>query len=482
MAMTLVVPGSAQLLSREKKIGRWAMRIWAGVILTVVAWITLLFLNRGAAVAIVTFKPITVLIAAVLALGGIAWAGLILHAWKLSNPISLTPRHRLGFGAGTVVLALALSGTGLASASVVNAQGDFIGTVFAGGGDTAVKEGRYNVLLMGGDAGADRTGLRPDSLTVASVDAKTGETVLFSLPRNLEKFSFPGYSPMRKLYPDMFTCPNDACMLNAVYTTASEYAGLYPGVKDPGALATVEAVEWITGLDINYYVLVDLEGFKSLVDAVGGINMDIMKPVPVGGGSTSVSRYLQPGTGVHLNGQDALWFARSRQGSDDYERMTRQKCVMNAMLNQLDPVTVALKFSEIAKAGKEIMTSNIPAGETDRLVELAIKARETKIRSVAFVPPKIYPGAPDFQVIRTTVAERIAESEGVAPTPEAEAPAPAPRTTEPEKTATAAPKKTSGSHSRATTAPAATTKPPAPSRKSTNPADTDDLGVVCRAA
>lgn len=476
VAMTLIVPGSAQLLSREKKIGRWAMRIWAGLILTVLAWFLLLFLNRGAAVAVVTFKPITVLIAAVLALGGIGWAGLILHAWKLSNPISLTPRHRLGFGAVTVALALGLSGTGLASASVVNAQGEFIGTVFAGGGDTALKNGRYNILLMGGDAGAGRTGLRPDSLTVASVHAETGETVLFSLPRNLEEFSFPQYSPMRKLYPNGFTCDQDACMLNAVYTTAAENAGLYPGVRDPGALATVEAVEWITGLDINYYALVDLNGFKALVDAVGGINVDIMKPVPVGGGSTEVSRYIEPGTGVHLNGQDALWFARSRHGSDDYERMARQKCVMNAMLNQLDPVTVALKFTEIAGAGKEVMSSNIPTGETDRLVELAMKARATKIRSVAFVPPKIYPGAPDFHVIRTTVAERIAESEGVPPTPSAEPEAPAPAAK------TKAPTTKSQAGSQATSPATAAAKPQTPSRKTTNPADTDDLGVVCRAA
>ncbi|WP_432558454.1 LCP family protein [Granulicoccus sp. GXG6511] len=470
VVMTLLVPGSAQLLSREKKIGRWAMRIWAGIVVSVLAWILLLFLNRTAAVAIVTFKPVTILITLVLALGGIGWAGLLLHAWKLSNPIALQPKHRLGLGAFTLALALGLSGTGLASASVVNAQSDFIGSVFAGGGDTQVKQGRYNVLLLGGDAGAGREGLRPDSIHVASVDAKTGETVLFSLPRNLEDFSFPAYSPMSKHYPDKFTCPDHACMLNAVYTAASEKPGLYPGVRDPGAIATAEAVEWITGLDINYYVLIDLDGFKALIDAVGGINLDIMKPVPVGGGSTAVHRYIEPGTNVHLNGQDALWFARSRHDSNDYERMARQKCVMNAMLNQLDPLTVTTKFTEIAGAGKQVLSSNVPAGEMNRLMDLAIKARETKVRSVSFVPPMIYPGAPDFHVIRTTVAERIAASEGVPPAPveEPEAAAPAPASGQ-----APAPAQPRGQ------APA---RPPVPAPASTNPADTDDLGVVCRAA
>ncbi|MDO5499198.1 MAG: LCP family protein [Propionibacteriaceae bacterium] len=486
VGMTLLVPGSAQLLSREKHIGRWAIRIWAAVILSVLAWFLLLFVNRGAAVAIISFKPLTVLMAAVLALGGIGWAGLLLHAWKLSNPISLAPKHRLGFGAASLALALGISGTGLASASVMNAQGDFIGSVFAGGGDTAVKDGRYNVLLLGGDADQGRQGLRPDSLTVASVDARTGHTVLFSLPRNLEDFSFPSYSPMRKLYPDKFTCSEHACMLNAVYTAATENAGLYPGVRDPGAVATVEAVEWITGLDINYYVLVDLDGFKELIDAVGGIKVDVMKPVPVGGGSTAVGRYIEPGTAVHLNGQDALWFARSRHDSNDYERMARQKCVMHAMLNQLDPFTVATKFTGIASAGKEVMSSNVPAGEMDRLIDLALKARSTKIASVSFVPPLIYPGAPDFGVARTIVAERIDAAEEAAKQPAApattEAPAPPPTTQAPSPSAAATSGRSATRTPSATRLASPTPAPARPRAAKVNPADTDDLGIVCRAA
>lgn len=478
--MTLLVPGSAQLLShRDKLVGRWALRVWAGLITAVVLWLALLFVNRGAAVSIISFKPVTVLMAAVLALGGIAWAGLLLHAWKLSNPISLAPRHRLAFGGISVALALALSGTGLASASVVNAQGDFIGTVFAGGGDTGAKNGRYNILLMGGDAGAGREGLRPDSLTVASVDAATGQTVLFSLPRNLEDFSFPAYSPMRKLYPDRFTCPEDACMLNAVYTAATENAGLYPGVPDPGALATVEAVEWITGLDINYYVLADLTGFKALVDAVGGITVDVGKPVPVGGGSTEVVRYIPAGEAVHLDGQDALWFARSRHDSNDYERMARQKCVMHAMLNQLDPLTVATKFTEIAGAGAEVMTSNIPAGEMDRLLELALRARDTHIRSVAFVPPLVYPGAPDFAVISTTVRERAEAASGTPAPAESASAEPAPVEAAPVPTSSPTAERTSSGRAHQASPSPTSARTQAPESAAD---DSDDLRMVCRAA
>ncbi len=54
-----------------------------------------------------------------------------------------------------------------------------------------------------------------------------------------------------------------------------------------------------------------------------------------------------------LNGFETLWFARSRESADDYSRMARQKCVMNAMLQQLSPGTVVTKFEAIASAERE---------------------------------------------------------------------------------------------------------------------------------
>ena len=117
---------------------------------------------------------------------------------------------------------------------MVSAQRDLMSTVFAGGGDKEAKQGRYNILLMGGDAGRDRVGLRPDSMTVASVDAETGRTVLISLPRNLEDVPFPESSPLHKKFPNGYSCPDHSCMLNAIYTYATTHKNLYPGVSEPG--------------------------------------------------------------------------------------------------------------------------------------------------------------------------------------------------------------------------------------------------------
>ncbi|HRA03803.1 MAG TPA: LCP family protein [Arachnia sp.] len=125
-------------------------------------------------------------------------------------------------------------------------------------------------------------------------------------------------------------------MLNGIWTLGEEHADLYPEGQ-AGLTAMMEAVEETLGLELNYYALVDMHGFSALIDAMGGIRLDIAKPIPIGGGGSPISGYIDPGDDVLLDGYHALWFARSRAESSDYERMVRQKCVMSAMVQQLDP-------------------------------------------------------------------------------------------------------------------------------------------------
>ena len=320
-------------------------------------------------------------------------------------------RHRLAFSVLSIGLAVSVVGGLMASASMVSAQRDLMSTVFAGGGDKEVKQGRYNILLMGGDAGRNRVGLRPDSMTVASVDAETGRTVLVSLPRNLEGAPFPEYSPLHHKFPHGYKCDDGSCMLNAIYTYATEHKNLYPGVANPGAQATKEAIEGSTGLVINYWVLIDLKGFEALVDAVGGITMDVYRKVPIGGGSSKITGYVEAGKARHLTGYEALWFARSRADSSDYDRIVRQKCVMTAMLHQLDPMTVLTKFNKIARASKRVVATDIPTSDINTMLDLATKAKQVPVSSVAIMPPLIQPGDPDFAVVRAAVQEKIAKSE-----------------------------------------------------------------------
>ena len=87
------------------------------------------------------------------------------------------------------------------------------------------------MLLLGGDSGADRWGLRPDSLTVASIDADTGKTVLFGLPRNMLNFPFAKGSVMAEQFPHGYDC--DGCELNSLATWAGDHKAPVQGLRQP---------------------------------------------------------------------------------------------------------------------------------------------------------------------------------------------------------------------------------------------------------
>jgi polyisoprenyl-teichoic acid--peptidoglycan teichoic acid transferase len=91
----------------------------------------------------------------------------------------------------------------------------------------------------------------------------------------------------------------------------------------------------------------------------------------------------------------------------------RQKCVMRAMLNQLDPITVLTKFNKIAAAGKEVVATDIPPSEIATMMDLALKARALPVSSAAMVPPLINPGSPNYDVVHGTVEKTIAASEAI---------------------------------------------------------------------
>ena len=115
------------------------------------------------------------------------WAGryLFIDAWRIASPLGLRQNHRLVMTVLNGLVCLSLTGALLYASQLVAVQRDFIQTVFIGTHASAAQDGRYNVLLLGGDAGQGRVGLRPDSMTLASIDQQTGRTVLFGLPRNM---------------------------------------------------------------------------------------------------------------------------------------------------------------------------------------------------------------------------------------------------------------------------------------------------------
>ncbi len=416
MLMTLVWPGTAQLVAGDRRIARIAMATWVGLLGLGGVIAALLLWNREALLSLALQPTLLLLLRMLLIAGALAWAALFVDAWRLGQPLTLRQNHRLAVVGLNGFLSLTVAGTLLFGAHLVGVQRDFIITMFGNGTATGAHEGRFNVLLLGGDSGAGRWGLRPDSMTVASIDAATGQTVLIGLPRNMSRFPFAEGSVLDKQFPRGFSGAGcePYCYLNSVSTWAGDHPQLFKKSKTPGVDATIMAIEGITGLEVNYWAMVNLEGFKDLVDAVGGVKLRIRDRIPVGGLGSDVTGYLEPGVRV-LNGHDTLWFARAREGSDDYSRMARQKCVMNAMLHQVSPQTAVRNFEQIAKASSAMISTDVPRSELDRFVQLALKAKSQKIATVSLVPPLINTGDPDIDVIQTTIKDAIDRSEGDAP-------------------------------------------------------------------
>ena len=407
--MTLVLPGSAQLIAGNRRIGRVA--VW----ISLVAYVTLgvfgiaTWMDRGVGLSLLTNTEVLYVVRGVLVLLAVGWAVLFINAWLLGYPPDLRRGHRLAMVGVSSSLCIVTAGTLLAAAHIVAVQRDFITHVFGSTAVSAPEKGRYNVLLLGGDSGSDRVGLRPDSLTVASIDAESGRTVLVSLPRNLENAPFPDGTAMDKRFPKGFN--RDGGYLNSINTWATEHKDLFDGVDNPGIEATKQAVEATTGLNINYYAMVNLQGFQDLVDAVGGLTLDVPERLPIGGVGGPITGHIEPGK-QKLDGFDALWFARSRATTDDYSRMARQKCVMSAMLEQLSPQKVLTNVDDIADSSKRLLSTDVPSKELDTFVDLALKAKSQGMSTVSVVPPQIDTSDPDFEKIHSMVDDAIDKVEG----------------------------------------------------------------------
>ncbi|WP_416956465.1 LCP family protein [Nocardioides sp. T5] len=484
MLMTLFLPGSAQLVSGNRRVGRIALWTWLTLLVVgLLAVVTSYFWHGLAFWAGTSTVLLQVLRLGLMALA-VGWAYLFVDAWRLGQPLTLQRQHRLAVVGVNGFLCFSVAGALLFGAHVVGVQRDFMLSMFGDGKAVGAHHGRYNVLLMGGDAGAGRWGLRPDSMTVASIDAETGKALLISLPRNMQNFPFPEGSVMGEQFPDGFN--EEGMYLNGLATWALDHAALFKGSKNPGVDATIEGVEGITGLEMNYWAMVNLEGFKDLVDAVGGVELNVRQRIPVGLPSDSFFRYIEPGTRT-LDGMDTLWFARARHDSDDYSRMARQKCVMGAMLQQVSPQVALRNFEKIAGASSAMVSTNVPRGEVDRFVDLALKAKSQKIATLSLVPPMVNTANPDIDLVHAKVAAAIAKAEGRAPEQTAEA---APAETDDETAETPAPAAESPAPEQGTAptpaAPATPSTPPAVTGGSLGSLSTgyaanqsEDLGAVC---
>jgi polyisoprenyl-teichoic acid--peptidoglycan teichoic acid transferase len=275
-----------------------------------------------------------------------------------------------------------------------------------------IERGRLTVLITGSDSAPDRTGARTDAMMVASLDVETGETILFGVPRNY------GDIPLPEHIASVMGVEQYSGMLKWLYGEAQQYPELAPEGGDPGMVALKGAVSELLGLPIDYYAMVDMAGFIDLVDAFGGVEIDVQAPVivrllsPIEGEGWQQFE-IMPGEQT-LDGHQALAYSRHRTGTTDYDRMERQRCVLTAMADKADLPTLLTIFPDLIDVIRENVVTDIPLDMLPDLVMLRDVVEVDEIVSIGFAPPEYHAGTssgghnlPAYDAILETVQQAL---------------------------------------------------------------------------
>lgn len=274
--------------------------------------------------------------------------------------------------------------------------------------DTFTDGTRVNILLLGGDAGVGRRNIRTDSMIVVSIDPETGWTAMFGIPRNLIHVPIPESSPAHGVWD----CPGGCYpkIANEIYQSGLDYPDLFPGGPNSGGNATKLLLGNLLGIEIDYFALVDFVGFVEMIDAVGGVDINVLDRIydetyPNTDG-TLTTIVIEPGI-QHMDGERALQYARSRHGVEgsDFGRMSHQRCVLEALATQTDPLTLFQELPTFVPAIQESVTTDIPIAELPAFIELAAMADLEHIVTTRFMP-----NAPEFEGTPTSyIAEYTAD-------------------------------------------------------------------------
>ncbi|MGB4137167.1 MAG: LCP family protein [Microbacterium sp.] len=432
VALNVLVPGSAQVLAGNRRLGRFGLRAtligWALVILA----IGMAVLWRDGLIGLLTnWFVLTLVQVLLLAYAGL-WVLLTIDTLRMLRLVKLPPITRFAAPiAALLVLSLAAGGAVYGSTVAASSRGA-ISSIFGNSGPALPpSDGYYNILLLGADSGDGRDSMRFDSISVASVNATTGAVTIFGIPRELHYAPFPEDSPMRKLFPDGYfeghqsdTCGWNPWMnhIRAAAEVCREDQGksLYPDAAKqgsaPGIEATKDAAEGVLGIEIPYYVFLDMNGFAKLIDALGGVTIDVTERLPKGGppegwegedANEWAIGWIEPGT-QHMNGDTAQWYARSRYTTSDWDRMQRQRQLQQAMLAQFTPQNVLSRFSAIADAGADLADTDLPKSKLPTFFDLMLKAKEQPVTTIELTPDNgVAEEDPDYADIHARVQQAL---------------------------------------------------------------------------
>ncbi|WP_192796741.1 LCP family protein [Serinicoccus kebangsaanensis] len=440
--LSAVLPGSGLLGTPRRRLGLVLVGL---ALLTVVLILGYALSNGLTTTALQTAADTGRLrtISVVLVLGTLVWVGAIALTALTSAPRRATAGGRAALTTLTAVLCLAVTAPAVLGVRYIDAHVDAVDQVFGSSGAVGGGSGnadstptsvlgdnpddpwedlpRVNVMLLGSDAAEAREGTRTDTMIVASIDTRTGDSVLFSVPRNLQRVPLPRDNPLYDVYGPVYDC-GDQCLMNSIWTeaetVAEEHPEWYADDPTPGQTATKEVLSGILGIPIHHTVIVNMEGFADLVDAMGGVLVNVQERIPIGGYTytdangtlqldpTSDFEWLEPGS-HRLTGPQALAYSRSRVTSDDFSRMRRQRCMVAAVVDQVNPMTMLQRYPQIIGAVGDNVVTDLPQQDLDEWAALVLDVQAGTMSSLPFTGANTDTTDPNYSRIRARVYEAL---------------------------------------------------------------------------
>lgn len=261
--------------------------------------------------------------------------------------------------------------------SVAPARSVAPGSSPAAASDAPPAAQRINILLTGIDSDENRAHALTDTLLVASLDPTTGDLAMVSFPRDMSRLPTPDGKRF------------DA-KINSLLTYADRHPDKYPG---GGMSALMTEVGFLLGAKIDYYASVDLDGFRKLIDRVGGVTVDVQTAIDdpgYGGWDTPGKIGFKLTTGKHeLDGEHALAFVRTRKGigDSDFGRARRQQQLLVALQRKLvDPAMLPNLPGLLDDATKTLKT-NFPPDRLGEVLDVARRIDDGAVRKYVLGPP-----------------------------------------------------------------------------------------------
>ena len=242
---------------------------------------------------------------------------------------------------------------------------------------------RLNILLIGSDE--QRGGHNTDTLIMVSIDPVTKQVAMFSLPRDTVDVPVPP-GPAQRVWGRSYRAK-----INAWFVENRRRRDLWPGNDRQRGYNALKAIMGeLYDLKVRYFVEVNFDGFKKVVDSVGGVTINVQVPVvddQFPGTTGRVQRLYIPSGLQHMDGDQALRYARSRHTSTDFDRGARQQRVLLSLREQADPQTLIPRLPELVAALKSAVRTDVPIDQLDELLGLASQVDTANIRSFVFAPP-----------------------------------------------------------------------------------------------